>query len=1168
MPVQTADATETRLRGVRARPMRGLVFAAACLLLAAVPPSQGATIMAIDYGNRFIKVGMTQTLKRFHIVEDETSKRKSPGIVGFEDGQRRFGNEAKGLAIKKSQRTFEKFRNILGVGPDSQFLSSFAAEGYPHEFRASDDGRGMLSIDFEIGNPDINASSLSVEQLVAMQLEYIRKNSEADADEPVVDAVICIPGNWDMNRRRSMLDAAELAGINVVSLINENTAAAVQYGIDYDYKLNKTETLAIYNMGDSITQVSIVRYSAYKRRKSDKRPTGQLEVLATAYDDTLGGQMFDRLLVKRMADEFNEIAREKGNTDADIFAMPRAMAKLRKKANKAKEILSANTQIPIYMESLALNIDYKSHLTRAALYEDAEPLLDRASAPLVEAMQRAGVSASDLKTTLLIGGSVRIPGIQQALRTALGSDDALGFNLDGDESIALGAAFMAANISTAFKVRPIGLVEKIGSPIEISIFSPAVEASGSDSGDEDSNDADGDKTESVAAAPEYKKRSTLFTAESKYNKKKTVTFRHDRDFTVTVAYKATADDGRAAEDRTLEDRGIAQFNITGVARASAKHVTSDEKPDEKPKVTLSFKLTSSGLIELAKATVSVQSVQKIKPKKPKINDPVDDFFGDSNKTYARCEADTAKGDAEQPNRCSACTHYISGCDNVTQCEEMREQEANGNATSVDVYGGLMYFRLFDNCTYSATLNTCVNYNDKPCYRVVEAEAQEAQGGEGSQDNATKTDDASSTNATSTNATSTNATSTNTTTANATAEETEPKTRLVWTRKALRAKRSEYGTRVGMSAGQTRKQRAVLKKLSEADELQKAIARSKNALESYGYSARNLLREEVGEEITTEEEREGLLESLEAVEDWLYEQDPSEDTLAKFDDKLAETRALMAAVEFRASEYEERERVANIVEEVLGENEAKWVGKLKNRSWIPARDVEELETKITALREWLSDVQAKQAESPLTEAPVYNSSTVYSKLASVQNYAKRLLTRKKPKKPKGPMTFQRCESGKKKKKKSCSKCTHYAYNCANHTKCASNATRYELYGKSKCTFSSKDSACMYSVGADSKYPCYVGVPKKKKPTNKTATPTPSSGSTDSGESDAKGDDASDGSSESKDEEAAPEEDDDQDDDTGSGETDAAGVDADQEGADQEGAKGSEDDADDTGIRDEL
>mmetsp|Transcript_7793 Transcript_7793/g.15023 ORF Transcript_7793/g.15023 Transcript_7793/m.15023 type:complete len:1102 (-) Transcript_7793:178-3483(-) len=1029
------------------------------VLLCVVVPMANGAIMAIDFGNRFIKIGMVQKGKPFHIVTDESSKRKCPTIVGFDEGERRFGNGAKSMLARKPKRTFEKMRNLLGQSINSPAFSYFKEGGYPHIFKEDEDS-SSVTLDFSAGN----ATEFSIEQMVAMSLEYVKTLCEMDAEEPVKDAVIAVPTHWNAAQRKAMLDAGSLAGLNIISLINENTAAALQHGIDLDFKPNMSDLVGIYNMGDSTTQVSVVKYSSYTKKKgSSNRTIGQLEVLSTAFDESLGGDAFDRVIASHLAKEFNAFAAKKGIKGYDITQHPRPMAKLMAHSNKVKHVLSANQDKAIYIESLAEDLDFKSHLTRADFYEMADSLIQRVKAPLEDAIQKAGIDVSQLKTTLVIGGSVRIPAVQESLKKVLGNDG-LGFSLDGDESVALGSAFFAANLSTAFRVRPIGLVDRMFEEIKIDIDSPEEKVQMVPEEDDGSGAGSGEQV----VLPRFHKSTSLFPTNSKLGTKKSVKVRHDRDFTVKVAYNSQQEQGEGDEEG-----GIGFFNVTGVARAVAR---VQNRTSEKPKVQVSFRLTTSGLVEVEAASVSVERTKLVKKNKKKKSTKDSAILEDllkSDKNFTRCEADE--------DDCSKCTHYATNCKSFQKCDELK---AKKSASELKI-GGVLRLVLgeTDTCTVQqgdqegeANKGCYIKnaFGTMPCFAEEKEEEASASSSEenkdkddatpeeeAAKDETAKTDDAEKTEE-----------------EKKKEEEPEEEIQKSWVKKSLKYTSLPFGKVKGLSKEDIKAQRTILNHLTKQDQMAQKIAEAKNKVESYVYSARGMLRDEAAEEVTTEEERETLMASLEAVEDWLYDQDAQDDTLDKFTSKFDEMKAFMKAVEHRVHEFEERPKAISKSREII-EGSEKWISTLSNRTWIKATDVDGLKEKVATFSSWVDEMEAKQSETPATEAPAFNSTSVYTKMSILVKAAERLLSKKKPKAPPKPLDYVRCETGKK--NNTCTKCTHYASGCYSFETCKSNNTRYALYGKSsKCTYSETEKGCVYSPTKDTLlgYPCFKGVPKKK------------------------------------------------------------------------------------------
>jgi hypoxia up-regulated 1 len=333
----------------------------------------------------------------------------------------------------------------------------------------------------------------------------------------IQDCVLTVPSFATQAERQALLDSAELADFKVLSLIDENTAAALHLGMDKLYE--EPQTIIFYNLGASSLQVSVVRFHYYEipegkySKKMKKVPS--IEVLGKAWDATLGGHAFDNRLVDYMADHFNREWRHARKHEKDIRDVPRAMTKIRLQANKVKHVLSANSEIPVKMDSLHDDMALSMHISRTQFEELCEDLMDRASAPVADAIKAANLTMANITAIELIGGAMRVPKVQNDLSKVLG-DKELGMHINSDESMALGAAFFGANISTAFRVRQVGLTDISPFPIAVSLEDLVEE--GEKKKKKKKNDED-----------VWSKLATIFKANGKIGVKKTIAFTHDKD---------------------------------------------------------------------------------------------------------------------------------------------------------------------------------------------------------------------------------------------------------------------------------------------------------------------------------------------------------------------------------------------------------------------------------------------------------------------------------------------------------------------------------------------------------------------------------------------------------------------------------------------------------------
>jgi hypoxia up-regulated 1 len=398
--------------------------------------------------------------------------------------------------------------------------------------------------------------------------------------------VLTTPSFATQHERRALLDAAALADLNVLELIDENTAAAVQYAMDKTFE--QDQLLVLYNMGASALQVSLIRFFSYDKPEKYGKPKNvpALEVLAKTWDATLGGDAFDHLLVEYLADQFNlawyKTGRAKKGTD-DVRRHIRAMTKLRIQANKVKHVLSANTEIPVHMDAVHDDVALSAHISRDLLEELSVPLLQRAVEPIHRALGLANKTLDDLTGVELLGGGMRIPRLQSELQATLGDKLELGLHMNADESMALGAAFVGANVSTAFRVRHVGLTDVNPFGLQVTLANLP-----------DQPASDGDA--------EWSKNAVVFKSYGKLGVKRTITFTHDKNVHCALDY---VDEEPLPKGTNL---ALDRYNITGVSEFAKE---MEDKNLTKPKVSLHFELGTSGIATLVRADASVEETYTV-----------------------------------------------------------------------------------------------------------------------------------------------------------------------------------------------------------------------------------------------------------------------------------------------------------------------------------------------------------------------------------------------------------------------------------------------------------------------------------------------------------------------------------------------------------------------------
>lgn len=287
-------------------------------------------------------------------------------------------------------------------------------------------------------------------QLCAMYLSKIRHTTSTELRLPVNDIVMSVPAWFTDIQRRALIDAAEIAGLKMLRLMNDTTAVALGWGIpklDLPAPEEKPRRVAFVDVGHSNYTCSIVEFKK-----------GELAVKATACDRHFGGRNFDKALVDHLQKEFL------GKYKIDIFSNPKAITRVQAAAEKTKKILSANQQAPLNIESLMNDVDVQAMITRQEFEALIEPLLAKTHVVLEQALADAKLNKEDIEIIEVVGGGSRVPAIKERIQTFFGKP--LSFTLNQDEAVARGCAFSCAILSPVFRVRDFSVQDVVPYPIE------------------------------------------------------------------------------------------------------------------------------------------------------------------------------------------------------------------------------------------------------------------------------------------------------------------------------------------------------------------------------------------------------------------------------------------------------------------------------------------------------------------------------------------------------------------------------------------------------------------------------------------------------------------------------------------------------------------------------
>ena len=293
----------------------------------------------------------------------------------------------------------------------------------------------------------------TAEEAIAMLLKHLRDLAETQGKKEVIDIALTVPSYFSMAQRQMLSDAVELAGMNLVTLVHENVAAATMYGLDRKDE-NATHTVLFVNMGSLDVEVALVRY--FMGSSKGEKKVEHIEVVAEAAEDSVGGRYFDVELVKLFAEAFNALPERKGKED--VMKNPRIVNRLLKESARYKEVLSANKEAFVNINEIADYVSLKMKLDRQTFEDKIAKYVDKAAGPIEKVLKKSGVTLDEIDQIEMLGGGIRVPAVQKIMQEKLSGRD-MGQHMNGDEAMCFGTAFIAANSSAAFRVRSLLLNE-------------------------------------------------------------------------------------------------------------------------------------------------------------------------------------------------------------------------------------------------------------------------------------------------------------------------------------------------------------------------------------------------------------------------------------------------------------------------------------------------------------------------------------------------------------------------------------------------------------------------------------------------------------------------------------------------------------------------------------
>ena len=385
-----------------------------------MPEDKKRTAIGIDLGTTYSCVGVWQN-DRVEIIANDQGNRTTPSYVAFTETERMIGDSAKNQAATNPKNTVFDAKRLVGRKfTDSSTQSDL--KHFPFKVVPKDGDKPTIEVEFKG-----EQKQFLPEEISSMVLVKMKEVAEAYLGEPVTDAVITVPAYFNDAQRSATKDAGSIAGLNVLRIINEPTAAAIAYGLD---KMSDQEkNILIFDLGGGTFDVSLLTLEE-----------GIFEVKATAGDTHLGGEDFDNRLVSHFVREF------KRQSKIDISDNARAMRRLRTACERAKRSLSSSTQASIEIDSLADGKDFFSSITRARFEELCMDLFRATMIPVEKVLKDAKMSKTQIDEVVLVGGSTRIPKVQQLLSDFFNGKEP-SKSINPDEAVAYGAAVQASILS-------------------------------------------------------------------------------------------------------------------------------------------------------------------------------------------------------------------------------------------------------------------------------------------------------------------------------------------------------------------------------------------------------------------------------------------------------------------------------------------------------------------------------------------------------------------------------------------------------------------------------------------------------------------------------------------------------------------------------------------------
>lgn len=404
------------------------------------------SVVGLDIGNFSSYIGVARG-GGVEIIANEYSDRLTPTYVTFDSSTRSIGQASKAMEVTHAKNTICNFKRLLGRRYQDAHVQQ---EKSLNAYQILEGPNGKVQIEVDYLN---ERKRFTPEQIAGIMFTKLKQITDTELNTKAIDCVIGVPCYFTDAERRAMLDASQIAGWNCLRLLNETTAVALCYGIykaDLPEQNEKPRLVAFVDMGYTSLQASVVAFNK-----------GKLKMVATAFDPSLGGRDFDRIIMDEMRTDYQK------RYSVDAYSTVKAKLRLRAECEKAKKLMSSNAQpIPIGLECFIDDKDVNGRMSRADFEELAKPLTDRLRQTLENLLKEAKVTPEDLESVEIVGGSTRIPIVKHVVQEIFHKTPMTTMN--ADESVARGCTLMCAILSPTFRVKEFKIEDCQPYPITLS----------------------------------------------------------------------------------------------------------------------------------------------------------------------------------------------------------------------------------------------------------------------------------------------------------------------------------------------------------------------------------------------------------------------------------------------------------------------------------------------------------------------------------------------------------------------------------------------------------------------------------------------------------------------------------------------------------------------------